>query len=71
MNAVERRIACGCEQQSGGLIGGADGGRTHDLRIANAARIPTQVTVGYSPALIFIVLNGSVPSVRYGHSWRF
>jgi hypothetical protein len=45
MNAVERRIACGCEQQTRGIIGGADGGRTHDLRIANALQPFTQVAV--------------------------
>jgi hypothetical protein len=37
MNAVERRVACGCEHQPTDLIGGAEGDRTLDLRIANAA----------------------------------
>lgn len=45
MNADERRIACGCEHQVLDSNGGADGGRTHDLRIANATSVWRQVAV--------------------------
>jgi hypothetical protein len=59
MNAVERRIACGCEYQATDFIGGAEGDRTLDLRIANAIQNVTQALCPYSKSTFTAALPPS------------
>jgi hypothetical protein len=64
MNAVERRIACGCDRQVVELIGGAEGDRTLDLRIANAASGWRQVAIQAAK------LTRNTLPVTSAFSWR-
>jgi hypothetical protein len=71
MNAIKRRIARGCESKSGENIGGAEGDRTLDLRIANAARKSRQVAKRTSKTSDRIDLSRSVPFAASLEFWRF